>query len=577
MGEHDRHAGARCARVFLPGRAVFPLFQNPGVPYMLDKMSMRARLTAMVVLALMGFLLVGAVSLYAQRRDTLESRKEKVRDIVQTGLGIVQHYETLASQGKLPVADAQREAKDALAAMRYGSDDYMFILDKDLKFVMHPIKAALVGKSSYAVNDPNGNKLGELFASAIRSGGGKGGFAEYVWEKNKDVGVVGKVSYLGVSSGWNWVIVTGVYLDDVEAAFRVQLTQLLVAGGVVLLIMWGASELIKRSVLRQLGGEPAYAAEVVRTIASGDLTRQVSISGNPDSLLAAIAGMQRDLHQLIGRISGNADSLTQMAQSLASHASEVTSVSDSQSSSASAMAASIEEMTASISQIADHAGAARDVSAESGQLSSDGAKVIADAVDEMRRIHDAVSDTSMAITDLAGKTETISSIMNVIKEVADQTNLLALNAAIEAARAGEQGRGFAVVADEVRKLAERTSSATEEIARMIADIKESSGQSQETMDEAMNRVNHGLALAEQGGESIARIRDSAVRVVQVVNEISQALKEQSVASNDIALNVERIAQSASGNAQAARQVAQASSSMRDLTSELHHAVHRFSV
>ena len=105
----------------------------------------------------------------------------------------------------------------------------------------------------------------------------------------------------------------------------------------------GASELIKRSVLRQLGGEPAYAAEVVRTIASGDLTRQVNISGNPDSLLAAIAGMQRDLHQLIGRISGNADSLTQMAQSLASHASEVTSVSDSQSSSASAMATSVKK------------------------------------------------------------------------------------------------------------------------------------------------------------------------------------------------------------------------------------------
>ena len=113
-----------------------------------------------------------------------------------------------------------------------------------------------------------------------------------------------------------------------------------------------------------------------------------------------------------------------MAQSLASHAGDVTAVSDSQSSSASAMAASIEEMTASISHIADSAGAARDVSAESGKLSAEGAKVIADAVDEMRRIHDAVSDTSMAITDLAGKTETISSIMNVIKEVADQTNLL---------------------------------------------------------------------------------------------------------------------------------------------------------
>ena len=139
MGEHGRHAGVRCANVFLPGKAVFPSFQNPGVLYMLDKMSIRARLTAMVVLALMGFLLVGAVSLYAQRRDTLESRKEKVQNIVQAGLGIVKLYEDQASQGKLPLAEAQRQAKEALAAMRFGTDDYMTILDKDLTFVMHPI------------------------------------------------------------------------------------------------------------------------------------------------------------------------------------------------------------------------------------------------------------------------------------------------------------------------------------------------------------------------------------------------------------------------------------------------------
>lgn len=123
---------------------------------MLDKMSMRARLTAMVVLALMGFLFVGAVSLYAQRRDTLESRKEKIQNIVQTGLGIVKHYENLATQGKLPQAEAQRQAKEVLAAMRFGTDDYMTILDKDLVFLMHPIKPALNGKSLYAINDPKG-------------------------------------------------------------------------------------------------------------------------------------------------------------------------------------------------------------------------------------------------------------------------------------------------------------------------------------------------------------------------------------------------------------------------------------
>ena len=144
----------------------------------------------------------------------------------------------------------------------------------------------------------------------------------------------------------------------------------------------------------------------------------------------------------------------------------------------------------------------------------------------MRRIHDAVSDTSMAITDLAGKTETISSIMNVIKEVADQTNLLALNAAIEAARAGEQGRGFAVVADEVRKLAERTSSATEEIARMIADIKGKLRPIARNHGRGDEPGESWPGAGRAGRQSIARIRDSAVRVVQVVNEISQALKNK---------------------------------------------------
>jgi methyl-accepting chemotaxis protein len=159
----------------------------------------------------------------------------------------------------------------------------------------------------------------------------------------------------------------------------------------------------------------------------------------------------------------------------------------------------------------------------------------------MHRINESVDQAATTIADLASKTQTISSIMQVIKDIADQTNLLALNAAIEAARAGEMGRGFAVVADEVRKLSERTGQATQEIAGMIQEIQTSSDQSRACMEEAVGRVKTGLQLAVQGGEAISHIRDSATGVVDVVNEISHALKEQGSASTEIAQQVELIA------------------------------------
>ncbi|WP_460537751.1 methyl-accepting chemotaxis protein, partial [Chitinimonas naiadis] len=209
-----------------------------------------------------------------------------------------------------------------------------------------------------------------------------------------------------------------------------------------------------------------------------------------------------------------------------SRSSEVSTGSESQSDAAGAMAAAVTEMTESIHQIADSADRANQLSVESGQLSREGSAVIARAMDEMNRISDAVNQTSGVIDALADKTQTITSIVNVIHDVADQTNLLALNAAIEAARAGEQGRGFAVVADEVRKLAERTSTATREITAMIADIQHSSAESKTTMQMAVQRVASGVELAGQGGEAVKRIEDSAGRVVGVVEDISVALKEQ---------------------------------------------------
>ena len=234
-------------------------------------------------------------------------------------------------------------------------------------------------------------------------------------------------------------------------------------------------------------------------------------------------------------------------------------------------------MTVSIGHVSDSAREAVEISRKSGKLSTEGGEIISKATSEMSKIEETVRHTAQAIEELGQQSNQISSIVQVIKDVADQTNLLALNAAIEAARAGEQGRGFAVVADEVRKLAERTTKATEEITQMIAAMQHSAHAAVSTMETAVDQVSGGVALANQAGSAIVQIKDGAEQVVGVVNDISSALAEQSSASNDIAAQVEKVAQMTEENSAAAAETSSAANNLQELASDMRATVSRFKI
>ena len=336
--------------------------------------------------------------------------------------------------------------------------------------------------------------------------------------------------------------------------------------------------MVGSAVQRILGGDAHYANEISREIAGGNLALEVTTrTGDKSSLLYSMMVMRNKLREMVASIQTSAGQVGLAAEQLAQASTAVATASALQSEATSATAAAVEEMTVGIESISNSAQSARDYSRDASNLSKQGSDVIHGAASEMEKIAGSVEASSAIISSLEEQSQEISTIVSVIKDIADQTNLLALNAAIEAARAGEQGRGFAVVADEVRKLAERTTVSTKQIALTIDKIQNGTKSAVESMVDGVLQVRSGTTLTKLAGESILAIQSGAENVVGIVSDISNALKEQSLASAVIARNVESIAQMVEENNSSSEQAAAAAHQLEQLAQGLTASVKAFRV
>ena len=333
---------------------------------------------------------------------------------------------------------------------------------------------------------------------------------------------------------------------------------------------------VYRRIIAALGGEPAVASEVVKQVAAGDLSVEIPVANTDStSLLAAMKVMQSNLQKLIGEIQTNADMVTSAAKKMTIAAENVAGSSQQQSASSLEIAAAMEQSTVSINLMSDSANQAQTISGDSESLMNETSGVVSEAVNRIAKIATVVEQASQTVRTLGQESENVSKIVLVIKEVADQTNLLALNAAIEAARAGEQGRGFAVVADEVRKLAERTTQSTQEITTMISSMQSSARDAVTCIEDAVANVNEGVILTKRVGESVSQLGASSHEVKGVIIDVSSALREQNAASNEIARNVEQIAQTIERNSGAVGEVAKAATELQQLANSLTDSARHF--
>ena len=316
-----------------------------------------------------------------------------------------------------------------------------------------------------------------------------------------------------------------------------------------------------------------------RAASQNDFTGSINVSGHNEiadtahafnTMMATLRTSLTDLKQ--GMVSVDDALLT-----LATSSDQAARASMSTSESASAMAASVEEMSVSITSVSDSTNEALNISQSAGQSADAGGRVIDTTVIEIEKIAEVINGVSTTIKALGESSDRISSVVQVIKDVADQTNLLALNAAIEAARAGEAGRGFAVVADEVRKLAERTSTATGEIAAMVNNIQSCSRSAVDNMEHTVTQVSRGTQNAQEAGRAIVSIREGSAQVVRVVHDIADAMSEQGTASQDIARRVENVAQASEESSASVQQAAMAVRDIRETSARMRATAERFKV
>jgi len=545
---------------------------------MMSNFKLKSKIILLIASAALGLIILAAFTIYEVQRLLYDGRKEAVRYVVQSLHSHLEFYDSRARAGAMTLEEAQQAGVRAIEKTLFGGNDgraeFAYAFTVAGVGIYHPIKERIGKNMIDEIRDDRGHFTWRDVRTAAQQDPLRGGFTTTWSARAGTQDLEEKLQHARLFQPWGWVIGAGISAEDIKAMVRQDLYITVSISSLIIIFITLIGLAITRSIMRQVGGEPSEAIEVMAHIADGDLSDRIH-NAPKGSIMDSMDQMVDTLRNMITKINDDAALLTQMSEKNVAAAKEVLSASDHQSEATASIAAATEEMTVGIASISGSCQMAQESMLSLVRLSDSGAERVHSAGNEINLIASSVDTVSKRIRALDERAKQISSIASVIKEIAAQTNLLALNAAIEAARAGEQGRGFSVVADEVRKLAERTSTATIEIEQMIVAVQADTDNVVNVMDATLPQVEAGVSASNEAAETLRQVKESAQSTYDIVREIANSTSELSVASNDVARQIEAIAAAAEETSTTMRSTSETVSDLYDVAKALNQLANRF--
>ena len=524
----------------------------------LRNFSLIQRLGIIAVLIGLLFLLLTGVVLnrhYQALKDKSYEENKHLVEVVHTLLG---HY---ADRTDIDAQQAKSQALEAVKALRYDNSNYYWIQDATPSMVMHPIKPALDGRDLRTFKDGNGKAFFVEMAQTAKQKGE--GFVGYVWPLPGEDTPTDKISYVKAFKPWGWTIGSGIYLTHLEEEYahlrNIIIIFCVISVALVILLIY----IIGGSIVKPV----QEIAERMKDIASGegDLTRSLPEKGQDEiTRLARYFNQYTDkMRQSLIGIRDNIAALTEQAEKVKSVSDDSNAQAHDQNENMLQVAAAMEQMTTQIHDVSNNADAAEKSTVSARTNVQDGATVVEHTVTDIRSLTSDIESVSSVVTALAEQSQSIGAVLDVIRGIAEQTNLLALNAAIEAARAGEQGRGFAVVADEVRTLASRTGQSTDEIQAMIEKLQSNAKSAVDAVHVSQSASVKTVENATQANQSLKEADRLMTDISGMSSEIARATEQQAEAANEANIRINALSGAADSSLRTADDLAKASLALKE--------------
>lgn len=524
-------------------------------------MTLKAKLRVMVATSAAGLAAVAGFWIQGQHSTLLAEKREKTQHLVEVPYSVIERQFKLETEGKISRTEAQRQAIETINSLRFEAENYFWINDEHPTMIMHPIKPALDGTDLTSFKDSSGKAMFVEFVQAAQAPGG--GFVHYLWPRPGAEKPVPKLSYVKRFAPWGWVIGTGIYVDDVDLAWR---ESALKAGGLALaclIPLLAVSMLTSRSIFLRLNDFMERFKEGAE--GEGNLTRTIDISyddeigelakwfnafmGRVDEMIRVVSPTTRQVAVASQELDHTSQQITVNSEETSAQANLVSNAAQQVSQNLQTVATGAEEMGASIKEIAKNA-------TKAAQVATSAVKV--------------AEATTATVSKLGDSSAEIGQVIKVITSIAQQTNLLALNATIEAARAGGAGKGFAVVANEVKELAKETANATEDISRKITSI-------QTDTKAAVGAMGTISAVIHQINDISSTIATAVEEQNATTNEMSRNVSEAARCSGEINSNIAQLAQAAQGTMRGATETRKAAQGMVETSALLCQQIEKFKI